>query len=678
MAVLRCKMCGGDLTVDGEVTVAECEYCGTKQTIPIIDDEKKLKLFERANKLRTNCEFDKAAGVYENIVADYSDEAEGYWGLILCRYGIEYVDDPATGKKIPTCHRSSFESIMDDEDFELVMENSDSVSRAVYREEAKYIEEIRKGIIEVSGKEEPYDIFICYKETDENGDRTLDSVLAQDVYEALTEKGYRVFFSRITLEDKLGIEYEPYIFAALNSAKIMLAFGTSYDFYNAVWVKNEWSRFIKLMAKDKTKHLIPCFKGVDAYDIPKEFAKLQAQDMGKVGAIQDLMHGIDKLIAPEPKVEKVQVPEHVFYNQGGVNGDALLKRGMMALEDQEWKKAIGFFEQVLDRNAENGWAYWGELLAEHQCGDVTALSQKLYNMLKKQVQTVMLDVEVKDYYPEYREKFFVLQIFSEQEIKKLFHYKIDYRSGVASIENIIADNNETFILSESKLYQRAMQYADEDLRTEQAELMRLLNDSLYRYLDAKKSEEEAARAKELKQVQKYFEKLYQCLDTVNKVAEQNARKNEEIYQADLAKWQEESDTFEDRYAKYRAEYEKWRLEYAEPLEQWQKDKAKYAEECKRLDKTIAVWEAKYALNMEKSTVGKLLSGVGGIEKELLQLRNQRRDLVVPKMPSAQKSPIQPILREKPTMSFEQKVNAKEVKAKFNELWSEAQKEKGES
>ena len=149
MAVLKCKMCGGDLEVMEDMTVAECEYCGTKQTVPSVDDEKKIKLFERANRLRSNCEFDKAAGVYENIVADYSEEAEGYWGLILCRYGIEYVDDPATGKKIPTCHRSSFDSIMDDEDFDLVMENSDSVSRHVYREEAKYIEEIRKGIIEV-------------------------------------------------------------------------------------------------------------------------------------------------------------------------------------------------------------------------------------------------------------------------------------------------------------------------------------------------------------------------------------------------------------------------------------------------------------------------------------------------------------------------------------------------
>lgn len=158
--------------------------------------------------------------MYESIVADFPEEAEAYWGLVLCRYGIEYVDDPATGRKVPTCHRSSFDSILEDSDFEQACENADPIARRVYRDEAKTIEDIRKGIVEVSGKEPPYDIFICYKETDEKGERTVDSVIAQDVYDALTEKGYRVFFSRITLEDKLGTEYEPYIFAALNSAKV--------------------------------------------------------------------------------------------------------------------------------------------------------------------------------------------------------------------------------------------------------------------------------------------------------------------------------------------------------------------------------------------------------------------------------------------------------------------------
>ena len=366
MTIIKCKMCGGDLEIIEGSSVCECEYCGTKQTVPIADNEKKLTLFARANRLRAANEFDKAAGVYESIVADFPEEAEAYWGLVLCRYGIEYVDDPATGKKIPTCHRSSFDSVLKDSDFDQACENADAVARRQYREEAKQLEDIRRSIIEVSGKEEPYDIFICYKETDENGERTIDSVLAQDVYDALTDKGYQVFFSRVSLEDKLGTEYEPYIFAALNSAKIMLAFGTDYEHYNAVWVKNEWSRFLKLMAKDKSKHLIPCYKNLDPYDIPDEFQRLQAQDLGKVGAVQDLLRGIEKILSPQEKQQK-ETRAQTIIQAAGPNADSLLRRGEMALEDGNWEGAQDFFNRVLDMTPESAEAYLGLAMASAKC-----------------------------------------------------------------------------------------------------------------------------------------------------------------------------------------------------------------------------------------------------------------------------------------------------------------------
>lgn len=363
MAIFKCKMCGGALNIIDGMTVCECEYCGSKQTVPAVNDEKIAKLFERANRLRFNNEFDKAYSIYESIISEDPEAAEAYWGLVLCKYGIEYVDDPATFDKVPTCHRSSFESVMEDENFEQVMETADSLARVVYREEAKKIEEIRKGIIEVSGKEKPYDIFICYKETAEDGQRTVDSVLAQDVYDALTAKGYRVFFSRITLEDKLGTEYEPYIFAALNSAKVMLAFGTSYDCYNAVWVKNEWARYLKLMEKDKKKHLIPCYKDIDAYDMPKEFARLQAQDMGKVGAVQDLLRGIEKLIGTDEKKEDAAALRGI-QKDASPNASSLLERAFMFLEDGNWTEADRYCDRVLDIEPKCAEAYLGKLMAE--------------------------------------------------------------------------------------------------------------------------------------------------------------------------------------------------------------------------------------------------------------------------------------------------------------------------
>lgn len=364
MAVFKCKMCNGDLNITEADKVVECEYCGTTQTVPSADNEKKMTLFNRANRLRLNKEFDKAAALYEQLIAEFPEEAEAYWGLCLCNWGIEYVDDPATGEKKPTCHRASFESLMKDENYLLATEYADLTAQRVYRREAQEIDRLNDAILFVSRNEKPYDVFICYKEkTDENGMRTHDSVLAQDIYDALTANGLKVFFSRISLEDKLGRQYEPYIFAALNSARVMLSIGTKYEYFQAAWVKNEWSRFLRLAAKDRSKVLIPCFCDMDPCDLPDEFKGLQAQDLGKLGAVQDLVRGVEKLLAKDaPKDGDVQ--QAAVSNPAAATVQSLLKRAFMFLEDGEWGSANKYAEKVLDIDPENGEAYLAKAMSD--------------------------------------------------------------------------------------------------------------------------------------------------------------------------------------------------------------------------------------------------------------------------------------------------------------------------
>ena len=433
MAILKCKMCGGDLEVNGDASVLECEYCGTQQTVPNVDNEKKTNLFNRANRLRFACEFSKAAGIYENIVAEFPEEAEAYWGLCLCKYGIEYVDDPRTAKKIPTCHRTSFESIFEDENFELAQEYADSVAQKIYREEAKEIDRIQKSILQIVEKEEPFDIFICYKETGEDGQRTKDSVMAQDMYDALTKKGYKVFFARITLEDKLGQEYEPYIFAALTSAKIMLSVGTKYEHFNAVWVKNEWSRFLDLMKNDNGKVLIPCYCDIDAYDMPTEFKNLQGQDMGKIGFIQDLVRGIGKILRPVEVTPVVVQTTHTVEN-------ALTKRGMLYLEDGEFKLAHDYFERALDGNPEDSKAYIGKVLV--------ALRKKSIEELD--------GLEVKwDTFKDFER---AIRFGTEEEKTQLDHIKEKATHKIA-IKQLMIGLNKWSLLKESKeMYDQFEEY----------------------------------------------------------------------------------------------------------------------------------------------------------------------------------------------------------------------------
>ncbi len=361
MALFKCKMCGGALEINNNESVATCEYCGTQQTLPKLDDEKRVNLYDRANHFRRNNEFDKAAGLYEQILNEDPTDAEAYWSLVLCRYGIEYVEDPASHKRVPTVNRAQFTSIFDDDNYKSAMQYADGYQKSLYEEEAKAINEIQKGILAISQKEEPFDVFICYKETDNNGRRTPDSVLANDLYHQLTQEGFKVFFARITLEDKLGSAYEPYIFAALNSAKVMVVLGTKPEFFNAVWVKNEWSRYLSLIKNGAKKMLIPAYKDMDPYDLPEEFSHLQAQDMSKLGFMQDLIRGIKKIAQAD--TPKATVVKETVISGGNANTAPLLKRAFMFLEDGDWNSANEYCEKVLDLDPENASAYLGKLMA---------------------------------------------------------------------------------------------------------------------------------------------------------------------------------------------------------------------------------------------------------------------------------------------------------------------------
>lgn len=359
MSLFKCKMCGGTLEIKNE-TVAECEYCGTQQTLPKLNDERRANLYDRANHFRRNNEFDKAMGIYEQILNEDSTDSEVYWSLVLCRYGIEYVEDPTTHKRVPTVNRAQFTSIFDDDNYKSALNHADGYQKTIYEAEARAINEIQKGILAISQKEEPFDVFICYKETDNSGRRTPDSVLANDLYHQLTQEGFKVFFSRITLEDKLGTAYEPYIFAALNSAKVMIVLGTKPEYFKAVWVRNEWSRYLSLIKGGAKKVLIPAYKDMDPYDLPDEFSHLQAQDMGKLGFMQDILRGIKKITNFDNNAVPVESIV-VTSNQG--NANSLIKRAFLYLEDSEWKSADEYCERALDIDPENVQAYLGKMMA---------------------------------------------------------------------------------------------------------------------------------------------------------------------------------------------------------------------------------------------------------------------------------------------------------------------------
>ena len=659
MGALKCKMCGSNLEIEDSITVCKCEKCGTSQTVPDIEDDKELKLFERAGRLRFNCDFDKAAGIYDTITDSYPEEAEGYWGLILCKYGIEYVDD-ASGKKIPVCHRTSYNSVMDEEDFELVMENSNSESRAIYREEAKIIEETRKEYIRIAESEQPYDIYISYRAKDDNGDKTAVSEIAGHLYNKLTSAGYRVFLSEAALKGKKWADCEPYIYSALNSANVMLALGTSYDDYNDVWVKNEWNRYLEIAEKNKNKCLIPCYKDVDEYDVPKEFAGLKVCQLGNDDTFNNIIAEIANVVKPESvnqpapqaepaeeiELEEIEITEPVDINK-------LLDEGFAAIADKNWKEANKLFFQVLDEEPDNSKAYWGQLLVQQECTNAREMADNLYLQVIGNTSDNTYELEIRDRRQEIKDKYPVANLFSEEEYANLFDVHFNYQSGVENTKSAIAANNEHYILSDNELFKRAKQNADIEVAAGIEEFVanvnRHLDEILKNVTEQEQQEIEAARQQETA----YFSKLEDAFKKADDMANANLSNSEEEYQKDHDLWEYERDNLKEARQQWvkdveekQKEHDEWLAVNGAAIEEWNAQKKEYNDNKQRLE-----YELK-RLQEDKGFIEGFMAGAKAAkkDKEIMNVRIELSRLSLPKEPIMPKEPVippEPALRREP-------------------------------
>ena len=662
MGALKCKMCGSNLEIEDSITVCKCEKCGTSQTVPDIEDDKELKLFERAGRLRFNCDFDKAAGIYNTITDSYPEEAEGYWGLILCKYGIEYADD-ASGKKVPVCHRISYDSVMDDEDFELVMENSDSESRAIFREEAKIIEENRKEYIRIAESEQPYDIYISYRAKDDNGDKTAVSEIAEHLYNKLTSAGYRVFLSEAALKGKKRSDCEPYIYSALNSANVMLALGTSYDDYNDVWVKNEWNRYLEIAEKNKNKCLIPCYKDVDEYDIPKEFAGLKVCQLGNDDTFNNIMAEIANVVKPasinqpvsepekaepaeEIELEEIEIIEPVDINK-------LLDEGFAAIADKNWKEANKLFFQVLDEEPDNSKAYWGQLLVQQECTNAREMADNLYLQVIGNTSDNTYELGIRDRRQEIKDKYPVANLFSEEEYENLFDVHFNYQSGVENTKSAIAANNEHYILSDNELFKRAKQNADTEVAAGIEEFVanvnRHLEEILKNVTEQEQQEIEAARQQETA----YFSKLEDAFKKADDMANANLSNSEEEYQKDHDLWEYEKDNLEEARQQWvkdveekQKEHDEWLAVNGAAIEEWNAKKKEYNDNKQKLE-----YELK-RLQEDKGFIEGFMAGAKAAkkDKEIMNVRIELSRLALPKEPIMPKEPVippEPALRREP-------------------------------
>ena len=370
-------------------------------------------------------------------------------------------------------------------------------------------------------------MFICYKETDAHGRRTQDSVLANDLYHQLTNEGFKVFFSRITLEDKLGVAYEPYIFAALNSAKVMVVLGTRAEHFNAVWVKNEWSRYLALIRGGAKKTLIPAYRDMDPYDLPEEFSHLQAQDMSKLGFMQDLIRGIKKIAqTEEPKPIAVQEAAAPVGNSAAVQ---LLKRGNMALEDGDWARADEFFEQALNADAELADAYLGKFFAEQEAENADAFVSARLNEAKAADAVKKVVSSVNECIDALAAAYRVEHYLEAAEIKARFKdFDNSYFSTLEAIQELFREAEELF--ASDRLLLRTKQFGSSAVVKMKEQVL----GGLQQLLDEARQKD----ARSIERIQQQFEPVYE--EQERWAATEKTTRIEKVYSLAIASREEKN------------------------------------------------------------------------------------------------------------------------------------------
>lgn len=359
----QCPSCGSTAGVESGAYI-KCRHCGNLYTKELMDSAAYADLSYAMNE-RQEASFDKARRRYDAILAKYTDVGgleEAYWGRFLCeQYVIFYQND--LDASIPSFWNINDTPCRDSESFQKAVELGEkSGNRENYERLADQIEEYKAKYRRVKAERpEGSQIFICFKDTG-----TQDGRLGYRIFNTFARK-YDIFFSKESLLDIAGDDYEPYIYHGLTTAKVLLVLCSSRDHLESKWVHNEWWRFWKF-AKGTDKVIIPIFReGFDAAQLPDELRACQGveEDVGLLSTLSarfEAIFGLKK--AAEPVVTEISAE---------AKAEAYVEKAKSYLSYRELAAAADYCEQAIKLDPMNGEAHLCRLMVDLKVQDLKAL-----------------------------------------------------------------------------------------------------------------------------------------------------------------------------------------------------------------------------------------------------------------------------------------------------------------
>ncbi len=298
---VACRGCGVTLTIPEGRNEVRCDYCYNinRRIVPAAaqEDQSVDEWRWRADLACNRLEFDEAEFYYRLILRKEPANVEALWGMIRCRYGVQYVADDSEresdkkdndpDKRVHImCARRLDRPVHELSEYLKLSEFINEVRAKEIEKKADRAESDRAKRLErdlerltsqqsalqhlrIDGAAEDYDVFICSQDqiavTDENGETIYrdspDKEWVGRFYEELDRQirerrqsqsrtqilpEIRVFYAPKSTLDHVGTHFASLYAHALFSARIMLVMGTGRSMFDSAWVSAVMDDYIWL------------------------------------------------------------------------------------------------------------------------------------------------------------------------------------------------------------------------------------------------------------------------------------------------------------------------------------------------------------------------------------------------------------------------------------------------
>lgn len=302
--------------------------------------------FELAEAAQRDGDFDRAVHQYEELIAA-SDHPEPdlHWRIVLCRWGVEYVQD-ALGAWQPAVGRPDAGSVLESSHYRIALNAAPPEARAFYEREAAAIERLLDLSLTLRAQQ-PRDVIVAAAASDVSGWQRAAALSAR-----LEQQGRSVLFAGDT--ELFGeIPQEARLIAALAGARLTIVVADAPQALSAPQMRSVWRRFLMQMKSDPARRLIVHAPWVPTEAVPREIRTMHAVNP-RTENPDAVLDGLLK--------ELFQPARSGF--AGEDEADALLTRAEMLLEEGSFRQAYENCQTALNKAPTNARGYILSLCAE--------------------------------------------------------------------------------------------------------------------------------------------------------------------------------------------------------------------------------------------------------------------------------------------------------------------------